>query len=570
MKFRGHYLFILLFLSSLSLEAVEISGTVYYERIHVKNVGGSSMLDYSNITKETAKQVSVEAIDRSNSLVDSTFTDDKGDYTLSNIPNNTDIKIRVYAKMKKSNRWDLKVLDNKDGNSLYGIEGNFKNSGNSNSIRDLTASSSNQSSPPFAILDSIYLAMRRFIAIDSNINFPPLKVNWSTQNINSGTYYDGINTIMMQGDQQGDSDEYDDHIVIHEWGHYFEKNFSRADNIGGQHGTGEYLDIRVAFGEGWGNSLSAMITDDPIYFDTMGSDGWNMNVETASHDTPGWFSEASIQRILYDIYDSHNDGKDRLSLGLKPIYEVLTHGEKNTPAFTSIFSFITELKKAYPNSTSKVDDITSSEEIATIEDSYGSNRIYNLEDGSLPLYRTLIVDKTIGNVCSLNYYGAYNKLANHKYIRFSINKSDTYPIEVKQLNGSSSDPEFQLFKTSPFENISTNENGKKGIEKASLALDSGEYLLDIYDSNNIDKACYNVSVGQVSTVVDNSTDNNNNNNNNNTTTTDNNSNNNSDTNGEQMTSTVGLGLPKNTPLSIIIILFVLFAPLFLIRKEIKL
>ena len=569
MKFRGHYLFILLFLSSLSLEAVEISGTVYYERIHIKNVGGSSSLDYSNITKETAKQVSVEAIDRSNSLVDSTFTDDKGDYTLSNIPNNTDIKIRVYAKMKKDNRWDLKVLDNKDGNSLYGIEGNFRNSGNSNSIRDLTASSSNQSSPPFAILDSIYLAMRRFIAIDSNINFPPLKVNWSTQNISSGTYYDGINTIMMQGDQQGDSDEYDDHIVIHEWGHYFERSFSRADNIGGQHGTGEYLDIRVAFGEGWGNSLSAMITDDPIYFDTMGSDGWNMNVETASHDTPGWFSEASIQRILYDIYDNHNDGKDRLSLGLKPIYEVLTHGEKNTDAFTSIFSFITELKKAYPNSTSKIDDITSTEEIATIEDSYGSNRISNLEDGSLPLYRTLIVDKTIGNVCSLNTYGAYNKLANHKYIRFSINKSDTYPIEVKQLNGSSSDPEFQLFKTSPFENISTNENGKKGIEKASLALDSGEYLLDIYDSNNIDKACYNVSVGQVSTVVDNSTDNNNNNNNN-TTTTDNNSNNNSDTNGQQTTSTVGLGLPKNTPLSIIIILFVLFAPLFLIRKEIKL
>lgn len=556
MKPLRDYIFIVLFLSTLSLKAVEISGTISYERVNVKNSGGSSMLDYSNITKESAKQVSLVAIDRSNNLIDSTFTDDKGEYTLSNIPTNTDIKIRVYAKMKKSNRWDLKVLDNKDGNSLYGIEGNFRNSGNSNTIRDLTALSSDRSSPPFAILDSIYLAMRRFIALDSSINFPPLKVNWSTKNVDTGTYYDGVDTIMMQGDKQGDSDEYDDHIVIHEWGHYFEKNFSRADNIGGQHGTGEYLDIRVAFGEGWGNSLSSMITDDPIYFDTMGSSGWNMNVETAIHEKEGWFSESSIQRILYDLYDSHNDAKDKLSLGLKPIYEVLTNGEKNTPAFTSIFSFITELKKAYPNHTSKIDDITSMEEIATIEDSYGSNRISNLESGSLPLYKELIVDKTLGNICTLSYYGRYNKLDNHKYIRFTINNNGTYPIEVKEYNGNSSDPEFQLFKSSPFENISTNEGSKKGIEKDSFALTKGEYLLDIYDSNNIDRACYNVSVGEV-TTVDNSTDNNSS------------MDTNSDNNGEQTTSTVGLGLPKNTLFSIIIMLFILFAPLFLIRKEIK-
>ena len=571
MIFSKLHLFLLFFLFSLSLEAVEISGTIHYERVHAKNIGGSSYLDYSNITQETAKQVMVLAIDRSNNLVDYSFTDDNGDYVLSNIPSNTYVKIRVYAKMKKENRWDVKVIDNTDSDALYGIEGSFSNSGFSNSVRNLTATASSKNSPPFAILDSIYRAMKKILAVDSNANFPPLKANWSLNNISSGTYYDGEDNIMIQGDQQGDSDEYDDHIIIHEWGHYFERKFSRADNIGGMHGTGEYLDIRVAFGEGFGNAFSAIVTDDPIYFDTMGSNGWNMNIEHAIHETPGWFSEASIQRILYDLYDNHDDGADRLSLGFKPIYETLTNGEKNTLAFTSIFSFITELKKLNPSSTSKIDAIVGDEDIASIEDIYGSNRISNLQEGSLPLYRELTVDRTIGDICTLNYYGTFNKLSNHKYVRFTINKNDTYPIQVKQSNGNSSDPEFALFKTSPFENISINESGKVGIEKANLALTKGNYLLDIYDSNNIDKACYSVSVGKV-TNVDNSNNNNNNSNDDNLSSNNNSNSDNSSSNSStsSTTASVGLTLPDNIFLTTLILLTILFIPLFFIRKELKL
>jgi len=538
---RKLYLSLFLFLFSLSLEAIEISGTIHYERVHPQNSGASSFLNYSDITQETAKQVLVIAIDRSGNLINSTSTDDQGRYILSNIPSNSDIKIRVYAKMEKTNQWDVKVINNSNNNALYGIEGNFVNSGFSNSVRNLTATASSKNAPPFAILDSIYLAMSKVHAVDSTVNFPLLKINWSVNNINTGTYYDGLDNIVLQGDQQGDSDEYDDHIVIHEWGHFFERIFSRADNIGGAHGANEHLDIRVAFGEGFGNALSAMVTDDPLYFDTFGKNGWNMNIEQAVHETPGWFSEASIQRILYDLYDSNNDGADRLSLGFKPMYEILVNGQRNTPSFTSIFSFINELKKANATVTTKIDAITASEDIATIEDSYGSNRVSSLEEGSLPLYQELSIDKTIGNICSLNHYGVYNKLANHKYVRFTINNNNTYPIQVKQSNGSSSDPEFTLFKTSPFEKVSTNESGEAGIEKASLALTSGEYLLDIYDANNIDRACFLVSVGKVTTVDDNTT-----------------------------TSTVGFTLPKNIFLATLILLAILFIPLFFIRKELKL
>jgi len=71
--------------------------------------------------------------------------------------------------------------------------------------------------------------------------------------------------------------------------------------------------------------------------------------KTPSSDNPGWYSEASVYRILYDLYDDHDDGADRLSLGFAPMHKVLIDAQKNTNAFTSIFSFITALKAQNPD-----------------------------------------------------------------------------------------------------------------------------------------------------------------------------------------------------------------------------
>jgi len=553
MKLHKFYLSTLLLFSSFNLEAVDILGTIYYERIQPQHIGTASTLNYSNITKERAKEVLVEAIDSVGNQVAKTFTDKNGAYQLQNISSYSNVKIRISAKMFKSNRWDVKVIDNNDKDALYVIEGGFANTGSKDSIRDLTASASNKGSAPFAILDSVYQAMNKMINVDSSINFPTLKVNWSVDNITTGTYYDGEENIVLQGDQKGDSDEYDGHIVIHEWGHFFERKFSRADNIGGSHGSNEHLDIRVAFGEGFGNALSAIVTDNPLYFDTFGNNGWNMNIEDANHQTPGWFSEASIQRILYDLYDNKDENHDHLSLGFKPLYETLVGGQKNTSAFTSIFSFITELKKISPSNTDKIDKIVANENISTIENSYGSDRISNVKESALPLYQELTINQTLTNICTVNSYGVYNKLGNHKYIRFTVEQDNTYPIFIEQSDGRDSDPDFILFKVSPFEEISVRDSDSAGVESISLALTSGDYLLDIRDSSYQKKSCFNVSIGDVS-EVDNSN---------------NNSNENSNNNGGNHTSTVGFTLPKNIFLAILLLFIVLFVPLYFIRKELK-
>jgi hypothetical protein len=485
-------------------EKITLSGKVTYDRVHVKsNYQG---LDYNNITQENAQQVVVEAIDVNNTIVATTTTDDNGEYFLSELAPNQNIKIRVLAKMFKegSTNWDVKVVDNTNSEAMYVMEGDMLSTGMHDSIRNLNASSTTRTAAPFALLDNVYDGMQKVMGVQSEVAFPPLMVNWSVNNKASGgniingdigTSYYTNGKLFILGDASGDSDEYDDHVIAHEWGHYYEDKFSRTDSIGGAHGDGDHLDIRVAFGEGFGNAMSAIATDNPIYFDTFmynnASNGWYMNIENGVKNSPGWFSESSIQRILYDLYDSNDDGSDHLSLGFSALHEIFIGAQKDTQAFTSIFSFITELKLANPDERTAVDNIVASESMATISDIYGSNRT-NLSSET-PLYSDVTIGGTV-NVCTKNNYGSYNKLSNRKYIQFNVSNDATYTIRVAQSNGSNSDPDFLLYKTSPHTYMGNAESADAGIEVKTLNLSTGSYLLDISDYNNISAPCFNVTV----------------------------------------------------------------------------
>jgi len=475
---------------------LSISGTISYERVKVTHNEGFSYLNRKDLKVEKAKEVNVKLINKDEQIVASTYTNNLGEYRFDNIPENTKFKIRVYAQMNKTSKWNVKVIDNSHGGSLYAIEGELISTGTKSTIRNLKARASNTAAAPFAILNSIHLAMQRVIEVDNKVEFPLLKLNWSVNNIETGTYYDGVDSIMISGDQKGDSDEYDDHIVIHEWGHFFESKLSRADNIGGPHGKSDYLDIRVAFGEGFGNALSAIITDDPIYFDTMGNSGWNMNIEEEKHENTGWYSESSIQRILYDLYDGDIDGNDNLALGFAPLYNVLVGKQKESKTFTSLFTFIDALKKENQDSSYEIDEIVRSENILTINDIYGKGRKALRDSHTLPLYRKVDIGGTI-NICTSNTYGAdkfprNNKLNHHKYVEFKVRQSRNYTIKVAQSNGRRADPDFALYSVTPFKKIAISED--EGTEQKNLMLEKGSYLLDINDANNVSVGCFNVQV----------------------------------------------------------------------------
>jgi len=381
-----------------------VSGVVTYDRVpHI--VTG---LDYNNIIALPVQEAVVSVI--CNGQEYSTgVTDQSGAYNLI-FPANQESFVRVRAQLKKTGTpaWDFSVVSNTVAGKPTYVMQSSAITGSVNITEDLHAESGwngvsyiaeKRVAAPFAILDSVRKAKNKVLFESPNAQFPQLNINWSELNTTTSgsvllgqigtSFFDG-SEIFLLGMQDNDTDEYDEHVIIHEWGHYFEANFSRSDSIGGAHTSGDILDVRVAFGEGFGNAFSAMVLDDAMYIDVTGlsqSEGFFIDVENNNCINPGWYSECSVHSILYDLYDTNDDGTDTLALGFSPIYAVLTTNQKVTPAFTSIFSFIQSLKTIYLPS--GIDQITGAQNIDPVLDMYGDSQLTNNpgDTNKLPLYQ---------------------------------------------------------------------------------------------------------------------------------------------------------------------------------------
>ena len=237
-----------------------------------------------------------------------------------------------------------------------------------------------------------------------------------------------------------DTDEYDTAVVVHEWGHYFESSFSRADSIGGPHGGRDLLDMRLAFGEAWGNSLAGMVRDDPLYVDTQGAAqgqaGVVFDLDGIDAGEPrGWFNEASVQHVLYQWYKAP-------SLGFPAIYKVMVGPQKDTPAFTTLFSFATYLR----NNADDAGRLAIDQHLTAIHtvngaalDIWGSNQVYPASlapapGGApfvLPIYTRLVLN-TPSVVCRTNMFDSIsgNKLGNFRHLHLPIVGAGTYKLNI--------------------------------------------------------------------------------------------------------------------------------------------
>jgi len=295
-------------------------------------------------------------------------TDASGHYSLTFTPPASGA-LQVVA-LASSSTPAIIVQDNTASGAAWGIGATL----GSASTQDLHAthgwtgssySAASRLAAPFAILDSMYTASQAFMAVRPTVAFPTLSVNWSPNNvpqagdktigqIGTSHFSPAENQIYILGKEGADTDEFDSHVIVHEWAHYFEKNLSRSDNPGGSHSNGDILDPRLAFGEGYGNALAAMLLPESLYVDTSWSSsgtirafGFDAEAEPSPTDDaqPSAFSETTVMRLLYDLFDSGaNEGFDQTGIGLGVVYDVLTGPEKTTDALTTIGSFIAGLK----------------------------------------------------------------------------------------------------------------------------------------------------------------------------------------------------------------------------------
>jgi hypothetical protein len=495
-----------------------LSGIISYDYVphNTNNVG----LNYSAVEQRPVRGALVELIDDLGQIKVSTTTANDGSYSLA-VQKNLYIKVRVKAQLLNITgpTWNFKVTDNTSNNALYVLDGALVSTSTQSAKRNLHAGSgwdgSAYSAPrtaaPFAILDSIYLGLTRIVAAGNKQSLSPLDLRWSIKNsvaegdVAKGeigtSYYDG-SAIYILGDANNDTDEYDPHVLLHEWGHYVEDELFRSDSVGGDHSDGQLLDLRVAMSEGFANAFSAMMIDKVNYADASGlaqSSGFTFSIGKKNRVNKGYFSEGSVGSVFYNYYTSN---LNKTANDFLPIFTILhSAAYSSNEAFTSIFLFYAQLKNQFPehiplfSSLMQEQNIWGTDEYASDESNSGGLSV------SLPVYKTLNPNGTTVNVCSAADYGKNNKLGNSQFLKLNITRSDNYNIRVNKSGGAdvASKPEFILYQKGRA--IDYKENTSNGAATSNVNISRGNFVLEVYDLNNHDSdntddnmTCFNVRI----------------------------------------------------------------------------
>jgi hypothetical protein len=470
-------------------------------------------LNYAGPVQQPARGVIVRAIDANTLTVLATgTTTDLGDYALT-VVGNLNITMRVEARMLRDAaqplpRWDVSVRDGVGSAPYqYTEPGSFNSSaGGAHNVAIPTGISAagvatgTRASGPFAVLDTVYQGIQTILGVAPTANFDALVIDWGTQA--NGTFFESgpIQRMALVSNLAMDTDEFDQHVIAHEFGHYIEFNFSRADNIGGGHSVGDKLDPRVAFGEGFGYAFAAIVLNDPVARDS-GTDNGNpystaFNVETNPQTIPSggcWCSESSVWSILWDLFDTVADANDSVALGFQPIWDVLIGAQRTTPAFTTIFPFITALKAARPGDAAAINTLVAAQNIdASVMDAYASNETHAPPSvptiAALPLYEVATVAGPAIVLRTVDDAGTaadrYNKLGARRFVRFSL--ATTRPLLTITASSSSPtapDPDFLVFRNGDFVRAATGPPATSETTTINNAP-AGEYVVEVYECGN--------------------------------------------------------------------------------------
>ncbi len=526
-------------------ELVQVSGVARFEAPPAKALCRG--LDFEAVETRPIRGATVQLVSEDGQRVlASGTTDISGAYSLATEPN-TNVFVRVRAELKHTgtSSWDVSVRDNTrsiaqalNRRPMYWLDSPLFGTGNSNLTKHLTATTGwtgasytdVRSASPFSVLDTIYESMQALLAVDNSLHFPPLNVFWSTRNSTAegdtdlgeigGAYY--LNSrIFLSGKEKDDDDSFDVSVIAHEWMHFAIDKLGRDDSIGGGHGSGDLLDMRVAFSEGLATALAAIVLKQPQYCDTYWFNnrlrGSGESAESGdSGRNPGWFNETSVIKLVYDLWDTENDGVDTQSIGFAPIFDVIFNTLSNSPAFTSLFSFADYLKQHQSVDATFVNSLFASENVYVAGiNQWGDGISHPVGDGSsldvLPVYTKIALGET-RRVCSNRQYDSFgdgNKLSEYRYLRFQLTSPKAVTVKVTAVQpapAGGANPEVQVFTKGTLVGFGYSDQVNRETAKTSV-LPAGRHVLDVsewqfYDSgdgasssgNFPSRVCFDVSL----------------------------------------------------------------------------
>jgi hypothetical protein len=527
----------------------KISGRVTFDRVPFSPTLGLG-LDYANQNALPARGVVVEALTSSaaghcsGSVVATALTDGDGWYELTPDTGNAAVCVRARAQLYRASdttsaaRWNISVADNTSADELYVLEESSAASAAVRGRRDLHAASgwSNsayngaRAAAPFAILDTACKAMNAVIAAKPAAQFGALTYFWSTKNTSTtnGRLADGKiggaffssspAAIYLRGDAAVDTDEFDEMVIAHEFGHFVTYTFSRSDSIGGDHSLSDYVDPRVAFDEGWATAFAGLVLHTATYRDSTplrssvtGSYEFFFNLQHRYGNVPtGWYSETSVQRALFTIgADASFNG---LGIGLEGLLQTFSGDYKITPALTMLFSYASQLKGDQPIATANdIAYLLNAENMnGNSVQPFAEAETNAMDMNDLPVYQVISLTSPQQTVCSDNDDGEVNKLSNRRYLRFDVSAAGNYSFTVQPQNGyAQAVAGFELLdrgnRLAYVVGAESSTPNRSVHYSTSTPLSSGTYVLSVFHVGNVvqdstvvpGRQCFNVSVAAI-------------------------------------------------------------------------
>lgn len=368
-----------------------ITGHAQYER-RLHTVCGLGDIDP---TTYPIRYAEIQIFDHTGSLVQCAETDGSGNFSFK-VPDDNQtysiaINSRSYNALNKTS-----VLKDPVSNEPYSLTTNFISDADK-SLATLTATANeagdfNIPGGAFNILDNTFKA-NDFLTNHSGGSFnvtAKLRAYWK-RGINPVTYFGGnpsqgvsfyvpgSNNLYILGGIDGDisvndTDHFDDSIILHEFGHFVEDNYSVSSSPGGTHYGRYIIDPRLAWSEGFATFFQAAVLGQPFYQDTFGHDNstaatlvsscgastgyfFDYNIETnvSAMDVPttlgeGNFREFAITRFLWDAIDSASgEAGDAIQIDFTDLFNVYTSGFKNGEHFQDMGLFLREQALVGPN-----------------------------------------------------------------------------------------------------------------------------------------------------------------------------------------------------------------------------
>jgi len=478
-----------------------INGTAQFDSVPPSTT--TFGLNYGAVTLKPIRGATVQLLDAGGQTLATTVTDAQGGYTFT-LASSQPVMVRVRAELKRtgSGDYDFTVRDNTStSEALYVLDsGSFTPT--ASMTRDLRAGSgwggtsytATRAAGPFAMLDVFYEAQRKIVIVAPNQSLPVLKAFWSVNNrpVDGNelqgeigtTFYtrrtNGEHVLYILGAENVDTDEYDSHVIAHEFGHYLQAVVSRDDSIGGSHGGDDKLDMRVAFSEGFANGWAGMVLANARYSDSMGtrqSGGFTMDVSASpALAQRGWYSESSVQ---YLMWSAHQDA----AVGFAPIFAAL-QGLRTSPAFTSFYGFEGALKAAAPAAAASLDTRAQQQQIFGT-DAYGSGETNSGATANvLPVYKTHTAILGVAQTyCMTGTDSERNKLGHHAFIRFTLSNAGSRTLTAARSAGTAqqTDPDFVLLTSNLNETSALSAD--PNLETLVITLPAGTHLIALSDYN---------------------------------------------------------------------------------------